>query len=49
MRLKPGNYGKETSLEVRNFDAQMSLDEYTRLPKHPQNTSGRAFVPSIYR
>ena len=35
MNLHPGNYGKETSFEVRNFDADLSLDEYARLPKHP--------------
>jgi 23S rRNA (guanosine2251-2'-O)-methyltransferase len=33
--LQPGNYGKETSFEVRNFDAPLSAEEYARLPKHP--------------
>ena len=54
MRLKPGNYGKETSFEVRNFDAQMSLDEYARLPKHPlylilDNLRSAFNVGSIFR
>ena len=35
MKLRPGNYGKETSFEVRTFDAEIPLDEYARLPKHP--------------
>ena len=54
MKLKPGNYGKETSFEVRNFDAQMSLDEYARLPKHPlylvlDNLRSAFNVGSIFR
>jgi len=54
VRLKPGNYGKETSFEVRNFDAQMSLDEYARLPKHPlylvlDNLRSAFNVGSIFR
>ncbi len=32
MKLRPGNYGKETSFEVRTVDAEMPLDEYVRLP-----------------
>ena len=35
MKLTPGNYGKETSFEVRNFDAAISVEEYARLGKHP--------------
>ena len=35
MKLKPGNYGKETTFEVRNFDAAISSEEYARLGKHP--------------
>lgn len=54
MKLQPGNYGKETSFEVRNFDAEMSLDEYARLPKHPlylilDNLRSAFNVGSIFR
>lgn len=54
MKLQPGNYGKETSFEVRNFDAEMSLDEYGRLPKHPlylvlDNLRSAFNVGSIFR
>jgi len=33
--LQPGNFGKETTFEVRNFDAPLSAEEYAQLPKHP--------------
>ena len=54
MKLKPGNYGNETSFEVRNFDAEMSLDEYARLPKHSlylvlDNLRSAFNVGSIFR
>ncbi len=35
MKLAPGNYGKETTFAVRNFDAAISAEEYARLGKHP--------------
>ena len=54
MKLRPGNYGKETSFEVRTFDAEMPLDEYARLPKHPlylvlDNLRSAFNVGSIFR
>ena len=54
MKLRPGNYGKETSFEARTVDAEMPLDEYVRLPKHPLyrvlDNLRRAFiVGSIFR
>ena len=54
MKLQPGNYGKETSFEVRNFDAAIPLDEYARLPKHPlylvlDNLRSAFNVGSIFR
>ena len=52
--LEPGNYGKETTFAVRNHDAQLSLDEYRRLPKHPihlvlDNLRSAFNVGSIFR
>ena len=35
MKLKPGNYGKETSFQVRNFDIDMVADDYNKIEKHP--------------
>ncbi len=54
MKLRPGNYGKETSFEVRTFDAEMPLDEYACLPKHPlylvlDNLRSAFNVGSIFR
>ena len=54
MKLRPGNYGKETSFEVRTFDAEMPVDEYARLPKHPlylvlDNLRSAFNVGSIFR
>lgn len=53
-KLQPGNYGKETTFEVRNFDAPLSLSEYARLPKHPiylilDNLRSAFNVGSIFR
>jgi len=53
-RLQPGNYGKETTFEVRNFDAPLSTEEYARLPKHPvhlvlDNLRSAFNVGSIFR
>ncbi len=54
MKLVPGNYGKETSFEVRNFDVDIPLDEYARLGKHPlylvlDNLRSAFNVGSIFR
>ena len=54
MKLRPGNYGKETGFEVRTFDAEMPVDEYARLPKHPlylvlDNLRSAFNVGSIFR
>ena len=35
MKLTPGNYGKETTFEVRNFDVAIAVEEYAELGKHP--------------
>ena len=53
-RLEPGNYGKETTFEVRNFDTPLSAEEYQRLPKHPlhlvlDNLRSAFNVGSIFR
>ena len=34
-RIRPGNYGKETSFEVRSFDLPLDVEAYRRLPRHP--------------
>lgn len=52
--LRPGNYGKETSFEVRNFDSPLSAEEYRQLPKHPlylvlDNLRSAFNVGSIFR
>lgn len=54
MKLKPGNYGKETTFEVRNFDAAIAAEEYARLGKHPlylvlDNLRSAFNVGSIFR
>lgn len=54
MKLAPGNYGKETTFEVRNFDAAISVEEYARLGKHPlylvlDNLRSAFNVGSIFR
>ncbi len=54
MKLRPGNYGKETSFEVRTFDAAIPLAEYAHLPKHPlylvlDNLRSAFNVGSIFR
>jgi 23S rRNA (guanosine2251-2'-O)-methyltransferase len=53
-QLQPGNYGKETTFEVRNFDAPLSLGEYDKLPKNPvylilDNLRSAFNVGSIFR
>jgi len=53
-KLEPGNYGKETTFAVRNHDAELSLDQYRRLPKHPvhlvlDNLRSAFNVGSIFR
>ena len=52
--LRPGNYGKETTFEVRNFDSPLSAEEYCQLPKHPlylvlDNLRSAFNVGSIFR
>ncbi|MEE3235622.1 MAG: RNA methyltransferase [Candidatus Latescibacterota bacterium] len=54
MKLKPGDYGKETSFEVRNFDIDMCAEEYNKLEKHPlylilDNLRSAFNVGSIFR
>jgi tRNA G18 (ribose-2'-O)-methylase SpoU len=54
MKLVPGNYGKETTFEVRNFDVYIPLDEYAQLGKHPlylvlDNLRSAFNVGSIFR
>ena len=53
-RPGPGDYGKETSFEVRNHDSPLSLEAYERLPKHPlhlilDNLRSAFNVGSIFR
>ena len=53
-RPGPGDYGKETSFEVRNHDSPLSREAYERLPKHPlqlvlDNLRSAFNVGSIYR
>jgi 23S rRNA (guanosine2251-2'-O)-methyltransferase len=52
--LRPGNYGKETTFSVRNFDAPLSPEEYAQQPKHPihlvlDNLRSAFNVGSIFR
>jgi tRNA G18 (ribose-2'-O)-methylase SpoU len=54
MKLKPGDYGKETSFEVRNFDIDMCAEEYKKLQKNPlylvlDNLRSAFNVGSIFR
>ena len=54
MKLKPGNYGKETSFQVRNFDIDMVADDYNKIEKHPlylilDNLRSAFNVGSIFR
>tara|TARA_B100001250_G_C19815326_1_gene797989 strand:- start:3776 stop:4366 length:591 start_codon:yes stop_codon:yes gene_type:complete len=54
MKIKPGDYGKETSFEVRNFDIDMCPEEYKKLQKHPlylilDNLRSAFNVGSIFR
>ena len=54
MKLKPGNYGKETTFEVRNFDADIDPENYKKLEKHPlllvlDNLRSAFNVGSIFR
>jgi 23S rRNA (guanosine2251-2'-O)-methyltransferase len=51
---RPGNFGAETAFEVRSCDADISVDEYLQLPKHPltvvlDNLRSAFNVGSIYR
>ena len=51
---RPGDYGAETAFEVRSCDADMSVDEYLQLPKHPltvvlDNLRSAFNVGSIFR
>ena len=53
-RPGPGDYGKETSFEVRNHDSPLSREAYERLPKHPlqlvlDNLRSAFNVGSIFR
>jgi len=53
-RLQPGDFGKETTFQVRNFDASLSVEEYRQLPKHPlhlvlDNLRSAFNVGSIFR
>jgi len=53
-KLQPGNYGKETTFEVRNFDTPISLNQYEKLPKNPiylilDNLRSAFNVGSIFR
>ena len=53
-KLEPGNYGKETTFEVRNFDSSLSLAEYQKLSKNPihlilDNLRSAFNVGSIFR
>ncbi|MFT5088756.1 MAG: 23S rRNA (guanosine2251-2'-O)-methyltransferase [Candidatus Latescibacterota bacterium] len=54
MKLTPGNYGKETTFEVRNFDVAIAVEEYAELGKHPlylvlDNLRSAFNVGSIFR
>ena len=53
-RPGPGDYGKETSFEVRNHDSPLSLEVYQRLPRHSiylvlDNLRSAFNVGSIFR
>ena len=53
-RPGPGDYGKETSFEVRNHDSPLSLEIYQRLPRHSiylvlDNLRSAFNVGSIFR
>ena len=54
MKMKPGDYGKETSFQVRNFDIDMSTGDYNKLVKNPlylilDNLRSAFNVGSIFR